>query len=69
LTGILLRDPPGQTVGVAVEDVHTPIGGSAVHDQVFDVGIVLFQDGANGELQEISLIIGWYFDSNKGKVG
>ncbi len=58
LAFIGLGDPPGDlaSIGITLDDLDTAIGRAAIHDQVFDVGIILPQHRLDGLLDEAGVI-------------
>ena len=65
LTPVGLGDPPGKPVGIALDDIQRAIGGSAIDDEVFQVGIILRQHRLDGLFEETSLVIRWSEDGNE----
>ena len=62
LTAIGFRDPPGKAVGIFFDDFHAAIIRSAIHNDIFDIGIILRQHRADGVFQELGLVIrGGYY--------
>ncbi|MCU0488249.1 MAG: hypothetical protein MUE67_04760 [Anaerolineales bacterium] len=57
LTPVWFRDPPGQAVGVPLDDCRAFIGGGAIHNAIFQLDAILLKDRLDGLFQEGGLII------------
>ena len=64
LTIIFFTGPPGKARGIFMNDVQTAIRRAAVHDKIFDIPIILFENGVDRAFQEGCLVEGWSDDGN-----
>lgn len=66
LAAIGFADPFSEPGVVAADDIGAVVGGAAVHHQVFQMGISLQNDGAQGGFDELLLIVGGGDDGDFG---
>lgn len=45
LSGVFFADPPCEAIAVAVNDLQAVVGGTAINDENFEVGIILIKEG------------------------
>ena len=67
LPGIRLGDPPGQAVGIALDDGRAVIAGTTIHHDIFKRRVSLRQYRAQGMLQIGGLVVGGSDDGNEGR--
>lgn len=59
LTAVLFAHPVRQLLFILPDDLDAVVSASAVDDDLFQVWIVLLQNGANGLFQVFSLVERW----------
>jgi len=69
LPAILFGNPACQPIGIFLNDSHGTIRGTAIHDVIFQVGVILVENGLDGLLQKASLVEGRGHNGDQRGIG
>src|ERR1700690_294352 len=58
--------PPRKATGILMNNIQAAIRRATVHDEIFDIPIILFEDRTDRPFQEGRLIEGWSDNGNEG---